>query len=480
MKRTSKSTWGILSGVFILVLAALPSCKKHAKLPDENNETIHAVKFKIKDFEAIVTPLKKQSARPNRAALNRAASQNELLLYHWTFDNSNTVPETALDEGSLINYNDGKTDYDFLAGWPTTGKAISFKGAREILIKIPTQGIRSIGSWAFDGNSSSTGPRALVLSYSLDKGNSFSLLSDTIKYPSNLSLSGKVAVNTSLADIPLGYSKELWLKISLLAGSRDGGSGYSSTTGTFKMDNLMIYGQVNPEALPSKFYYHVFDANSKAMVTSGVLNSQDAFDLELPNGTYYLSLIAKNSTLPLVMSEAADFEHFYATNPFSERSTELFAGRDTFEVKGVTERVLNLNRIYSEVKLTFTDTEDLSVIDSIQVQQLHPVFHYYPFIVRSSDQIDKSMLTIVPQFTAENKSFSFNQFMGYYLENKVIKYQFRVFREGQLLRTFELGSEIRNNVQIQFKGKLLETDNGNLGFQVVKNEHWDDNITIEY
>jgi hypothetical protein len=58
MKRKSKSTWGILSCVFILVLAAMPSCKKHAKLPDENDETIHAVKFKVKDFEAIVTPLK--------------------------------------------------------------------------------------------------------------------------------------------------------------------------------------------------------------------------------------------------------------------------------------------------------------------------------------------------------------------------------------------------------------------------------------
>ena len=63
MKRKSKSTWGILSCVFILVLAAMPSCKKHAKLPDENDETIHAVKFKVKDFEAIVTPLKKQSTK---------------------------------------------------------------------------------------------------------------------------------------------------------------------------------------------------------------------------------------------------------------------------------------------------------------------------------------------------------------------------------------------------------------------------------
>ncbi|WON96718.1 hypothetical protein [Sphingobacterium sp. UGAL515B_05] len=216
------------------------------------------------------------------------------------------------------------------------------------------------------------------------------------------------------------------------------------------------------------------------MVKSGVLDSQEAFDVELPNGSYYLSLIAKNSTLPLIMAEATDFEHFYVTNSFAERAAELFAGRDTFEVKGATERVLNLNRIYSEVKLTFTDSEDLSVIDSIQVEQLHPVFHYYPFMTRSSDQFDKSVLTVFPHFTAANQSFTFNQFMGYYRDNTAIKYQFRVFREGKLLRTFELGSEIRNNVQIQFKGKLLETANGNLGFQVVKNEHWDDNIVIEY
>jgi len=73
MKRKSKSTWGILSCVFILVLAAMPSCKKHVKLPDENDETIHAVKFKVKDFEAIVTPLKKQSTTAKRAALSGAS-----------------------------------------------------------------------------------------------------------------------------------------------------------------------------------------------------------------------------------------------------------------------------------------------------------------------------------------------------------------------------------------------------------------------
>jgi len=479
MKRKSKSTWGILSCVFILVLAAMPSCKKHAKLPDENDETIHAVKFKIKDFEAIVTPLKKQSSKAKRAAVNGAASEDQLL-YHWTFDNNNAVPEVALDPAVLIDYDNGKTDYDFLGGWPASGRAISFKGVKEILVKIPTTDVHSLRSWAFDSNSSSTGPKALLLSYSLDKGSSFSVLSDTIKYSPNLSLSAKVPVNASLADIPLGKSKELWLKISLFAGSRDGGAGYSPTTGTFKMDNLMIYGQVNPAALPSKFYYHVFDAKSKAMVKSGVLNSQETFDVELPNGTYYLSLIAKNSTLPLIMTEAVDFEHFYATNAFSEHAAELFAGRDTFEVKGAIERILNLNRIYSEVKLTFTDNEDLSVIDSIQVKQLHPAFHYYPFMTHINDRVDESVLTVIPHFTAADQSFAFNQFMGFYLENKPIKYQFRVFKEGQLLRTFELASEIRNNVQIQFKGKLLEAVNGSLGFQVVKNEDWDDHIVIEY
>ncbi|MDR0262680.1 MAG: hypothetical protein LBJ04_05585 [Sphingobacterium sp.] len=479
MKKKSKSTWGIFSCVFILVLAAMPSCKKHAKLPDENDETTHAVKFKIKDFEAIVTPLKKQSSAGKRAALNGATAEDQLL-YQWTFDNSNAIPEVALDAAVVIDYDNGKTNYEFLGGWPSSGKSISFKGVKEIMVKIPTTGIHSLGNWAFDGNSSSTGPRALLLSYSLDKGNSFSVLSDTIKYPSGLSLSAKVPVSASLGNISLGNSKELWLKISLFAGSRDGGIGYSPTTGTFKMDNLMIYGQVNPAALPSKFYYHVFDAKSKAMVKSGVLNSQETFDVELPNGTYYLSLIAKNSTLPLIVAENVDFEHFYATNAFSEQSAELFAGRDTFEVKGSIERVLNLNRIYSEVKLSFTDSEDLSMIDSIQVKQLHSAFLYYPFMAHSNDQVDESVLTVVPHFTAAHQSFAFNQFMGYYLNNTAIKYQFRVFKEDQLLRTFELGSEIRNNVQIQFKGKLLETINGNLGFQVVKNEDWDDHILIEY
>jgi hypothetical protein len=49
-----------------------------------------------------------------------------------------------------------------------------------------------------------------------------------------------------------------------------------------------------------------------------------------------------------------------------------------------------------------------------------------------------------------------------------------------MLRTFELGAEVRNNVQVLFKGKLLDGLNGNQGFQVVKNEKWRDNVVIEY
>ncbi len=479
MKGRTPSTWGIFSCVFILVLAAMPSCKKHAKLSDDNDETVHSVKFKIKDFETIVSPLKTQSTKSKKASTTGGNSENQLL-YHWNFDNSSGLPIVALEDGVLIDYDNGQTDYDFVGGWPTSGKAISFKGAKEVVIKIPTEAVSSFEHLDFDANSSGTGPRALFLSYSMDRGAHFTPLSDTLRYPAGLAISSKFAVSSSLTSIPLVNGGELWLRIALFPGNRDGGSNFNPTTGTFKMDNLMITGKTDPSVIPSKYYYHVFDAASKALIKSGTLNAKETFAVSLPNGTYYLSLIAKNSTLPLIVPEAANLADFYVANAFSERFAELFAGRDTFEVKTSVERVLSLNRIYSEIKLEFTDTEDLSTVDSIQIRQLHPTFHYYPFTWYNNEQLDKTLLSIVPNFTAGNQSLIFNQFMGDYLENKAIKYELNVFRKGEMLRTFELGAEVRNNVQVLFKGKLLDGLNGNQGFQVVKNEKWRDNVVIEY
>ncbi|MDM1293680.1 hypothetical protein HX021_05145 [Sphingobacterium sp. N143] len=480
MKKKTKSTWKIFSCAFILILAVAPSCKKNPKLPDESHEKAHVVKFKIKDFETIVNPLKGQSPSRSKAASTTAEAENQVL-YYWDFDRENADPTVALESPVQLDYNTGKTDYNFVAGWPSTGKAISFRGVKEVLVKIPLSTITRLGSLSFDANSSATGPRALVLSYSTDKGSTFAPLTDTLHYPSNLTSSAKFAVDEPLSPVATPQAGELWLKISLFEGNRAGASDYNPVTGTFKMDNLKISGIADQSVLQSKLYYHIFDAGTKIMIKSGSLNAKEVFDIILPEGNYYLSLVAKNSTLPFQIANTAnDINSFYISNPFKEHDAETFAARDTFEVKDALERKLTLNRIYSEIQFEFIDTVDLSQIDSVQVRQLHPAFLYYPFVSKVNDKEDPALLTIIPAFSGDNKNMVFNQFMGDYLANKEVKYELSVFRQGEMIRRFMVESSISNNVQLLFKGKLLEGFKGGQGFVVEKNEKWKDNIVIEY
>lgn len=478
MKKKSQFTLGVFSCLFIVMLAVASSCKKNSKLPDESNEKTHAVTFKIKDFETIVTPLRAQSFKTRSASTSE--NNTAQLLYHWNFDSGGADPTSALDDAVVIDYNNGKTDYSFVAGWPSSGKAISFRGAKEILIKLPASGISALANWTFDANSSGTGPRALLLSYSTDKGATFINLADTIHYPPDLATSAKFTVEQQLTSIPLLAAQECWLKIALFAGNRGDESNYNASTGTFKVDNIKIMGTTDQSVLPDKLYYHIFDANSKILVKAGTLNAKETFGVALPQGTYYLSLFSKNSSIPLLVPAAVtDLRSLWVSNAFHEQSAEVFAVLDTFDVKESIERVLTMTRIYSEVKFECTDTDGLDLVDSIHIKQQHHAFQYYPFATASDEKADHTILRIIPNFTG-TQTFSFNQFMGDVPENKPVSYELRVFRKGETVRIFELSSEIRNNVQLLFKGKLLDGVSGDQGFQVIKNDKWRDNVVVEY
>ncbi|UZJ65927.1 hypothetical protein OKW96_07295 [Sphingobacterium sp. KU25419] len=65
MKKNAQFNLSISSLVFIFLLAAASSCQKNKKISDELEENVFAVKFKIKDFESIVTPLQKASGVKN-------------------------------------------------------------------------------------------------------------------------------------------------------------------------------------------------------------------------------------------------------------------------------------------------------------------------------------------------------------------------------------------------------------------------------
>ncbi|CDT00238.1 hypothetical protein MUK51_21080 [Sphingobacterium faecium] len=482
MKKNAQFNLSISSLLFIFLLAAASSCQKNKKISDELEENVFAVKFKIKDFESIVTPLQKASGVKKLASGKATGSSQEEILFQWTFDLGNTDPTIAINPLPIIDYNNGKVDYSFTAGWPTTGKSINFRGAQSILLKLPVQRITLIQSLSMDVNSSGTGPRALLIDYSTDRGLSFSKLSDTIHYPIELANTGvaKLPVTQSLTAIPVFGKEYIWIRLRLFEGTRPTGSMYNPTTGTFKMDNLMITGITDESVLQNKLYYHIYNSESQALVKQGGISAQESFEIDLPVGTYYLSLVTKNSNSPIFFANSANRSGFYMSNSFLEKEVEIYASRDTFEVSNAMERVLTLDRIFSEINVEFTDVEDLSKIDSIRIQQKHPSFYYYPFSNSSNTQMDASVLLIEPNFTANNKKFYFNQFMGFHDTNRSIKYELKVFAEGVPIRTFELSTDIKNNMQVLFKGLLLEGFDPIQGFTIRKNETWNGRVDVDF
>lgn len=481
MKKYAKFSLSIFSA-FIFLLATTLSCQKNKKITDELEENVFAVSFKIKDFESIVSPLPKASVVKKVVSTKASGNGQGETLFQWNFDLNNVDPIVALNPLPVIDYNDGKVDYGFTAGWPTTGKSISFRGAQSIFFKLPTQQIESLLHLSLDVNSSTTGPRAILIDYSTDKGVTFSKLSDTIHFPIELTTAAasKLPVIVALNEIPVSNKNSVWFRIRLYEGKRPLESIYNPTTGTFKIDNVLVSGVINQSAGKNRLYYHIYNAESNELVKQGTISTEENFTIDLPLGIYHMSVLTKNSTSPIIFGNSSNRNTFYISNSFKEKDAEIYAVRDTFEVKKSTERTLNLNRVYSEVKVQFTDIENLSIVDSIRIQQKHPGFYYYPFSNNSNSQLDASTLKIEPQFTMDNKSFFFNQFMGLHNINKAIKYELKVYANATVIRTFELQSEIKNNMQILFKGMLLEGDDSGQGFTILKNEKWDGNVNVDF
>ncbi|KKX46766.1 hypothetical protein [Sphingobacterium sp. IITKGP-BTPF85] len=221
MKKNVKFNFNIFSLVFIFLLAAASSCQKNKKISDELDENVFSVKFKIKDFESIVSPLQRANGARKLVSSKASVNSQEETLFKWDFDLGNADPIIAFNPLPVIDYNNGKVDYGFTAGWPTTGKSISFRGVESILFKLPAQQIELLSNLSLDVNSSGTGPRALLIDYSTDKGSNFSKLSDTIHYPLDLTSTGisKLPISQSLNAIPVMGKEAVWIRIRLYSGN---------------------------------------------------------------------------------------------------------------------------------------------------------------------------------------------------------------------------------------------------------------------
>lgn len=116
---------------------------------------------------------------------------------------------------------------------------------------------------------------------------------------------------------------------------------------------------------------------------------------------------------------------------------------------------------------------DLSSVKKIILSQGHEPFFYSPFNTTMLNPVmDQTVIEIEDDFQF-NKQVVFKKFMGFLSEVQPIHYTVLVLIDEGVLRTFDLSSSLKNNLQLAFRGELLQGALENVLFQITKNENWD-------
>lgn len=482
---------------FLSIMIYAVSCKKYADPQDDVKES-YAVAVRFKEFEEATRPLS-SSLRSNVAMNNRSATSinantaQEGYMYYWSFNQGSLQPDMFSSTGTSITYNQGTVPSGFGTGWSfesyAAGQALSITGASEITVKLPLSGVTSVTALGFDIGSSGTGAKNFTLSYSQD-GQRFTVLSDDNQFTNTNTAQAKNSFIFQLTSLSLDYTQDLYIRLIPTAGSRGTAGEYRESTGVLKMDNLRLMGLTGAgtrqDANIQQLHYHVFDAASNALVLSGVYdfaaNELADFSLNLPAGEYIASYVSNASNAALSIPAAATKASYYIANNFSNHQAEIFGVLDTFTVAQDIEREITLSRYCSQVKFEFTDAVDLAAVTKIVISRQHDPEYYAPFNLSLVNPVlDQSEIVIEPNFAANGKSIFFNQFIGQVTSPLALSYTVEAFNASDvLLRSFQIGSAARNNVQLFFRGALLPTGEVVSNFTISFNENWSGEQIISF
>ncbi|MBD1429576.1 hypothetical protein [Sphingobacterium litopenaei] len=273
-----------LSFIFIFILAI--SCKKDIYV-DEENELVYPVNFTFTNFKSSTSFLKTASLKNQfRAANSVPENYSEGFIYFWSFNNETLVPDVKYSKSAnpSITYNNGK-EINYGAGFAfegyTAGRAANFVGPSEILLKFPIKDVLSLSRLGFDMTGSAMGPKDFDLYYSFDEGDTYHILAMQNQF-GNLAGNGKNSFTYLLEDLEI-QGTELWIRINPKEGIRDGGSAYSSKSGTLRIDNLHLVG-ISPtstdEFTINKLYYYLYNKEN-GQGFQGVNDDLTNLDLQL-------------------------------------------------------------------------------------------------------------------------------------------------------------------------------------------------------
>src|SRR5690606_31203808 len=193
-------------------------------------------------------------------------------VYYWSFNEEHLAPYIAVDEERAeITFVGKDTEPDFVSGFGLApveaGKALSITGAQSVEINLPMLGIESVSTFDFDVSSSATGPKDFSLSFSVDAGATYEVLSATNPF----GVTSRARYSFDLSEYPKGLENAtLKLKFEFLPGDRGEGSDYNQNTGAVKLDNIRLSGVYNTAAgdptTPSTLHYYIFAAEDGSVV----------------------------------------------------------------------------------------------------------------------------------------------------------------------------------------------------------------------
>lgn len=489
MKRPIHSVWYSLSILFIMLNMA--SCKKNAAEPNDGQES-YTIGFRFQEFEQHVSPLgTKMTGSAKRGSVATTTNQNmyEGHIYYWSFNAENLMPDIYLSTHWSITYDGGQLPDDYAAGWAheeyDAGRALSLRGFEELIFKMPLTNVSELHELAFDVSSSGTGPKSFSLLFSQD-GTDYSVIKEDNQFTNTNTAQAKHTFVFALEELPLDLSKALHVKLVPKAGDRGNAGDYNEATGVMRVDNFRLSGIAEQVADASvrRIHYHVFDATTKNMILSGADHFREGalsdFALTLPAGDYIASFVTNVSNAELNIPETGHALEYFMANTFSNSHAKIFGVLDTFSVDGDMQKEIELSRYYSEVRFEFTDTGDLADVAKLIIKRGHEANFYAPFDPAMENPVeDLSEITILPRFDDDHREVFFNQFIGNTTTAVALMYTVEVYDASDtLMRTFQVESELHNNMQLLFRGKLLDSPNGQ--FVVHLKENWNGDKQVNF
>jgi len=351
---------------FLVLLLFVISCKKDTSL-DRKNEDTFMVTFKFNGFTNQVSPLQSIGKGSTKlAAVANDQNYDEGYLYYWSFNNENLVPDIRYNPLFMptISYANGNVPTSFVNSTYAfdnfiAGKALTFAGANDIIIKMPIKDVIQVRSLGFDVGSPSTGPKDFEIFFSLNKGDLYETLESNNQFGNTDVANQKNSFSYDLTEKNI-QADELWIKIKPKAGIRGESSTFNENSGVLRMDNLHLIGIAPSTSVAisiDKLHYFLFNIDKPEVILADVseLNGSNLLEIAIPLGRYKVCFITNTSNAELLLPINPTLETFYISNIFSNANAEIFGYVGELNIEQDQTHQIEVQRLFSQVKIEFTD-----------------------------------------------------------------------------------------------------------------------------